>query len=321
MACFQACGAGRGVADDVRSAAGGVARPSGLGRRGRPCSASRCNCSPPAPGTLSILTVSMRSWPGSRLSSPWRLCSCARSGAPPRFRPCSFCRSWRKSSCAAIDLGRCRCWRRRRRRTRSGPVPYRRVAIFAAAIAWWVGAMACVVRSLEPQSRAARDRQGRRFVGGAVRRQRAGAARAGIPAARFRSPQRQLVGGHLMRSNRSKTARPACRLRKSRSIEKAQPALLQAEIAAPRAATQGRDQRLCARHCRLGGAGRFRQGARRRIGFDRRRAADQGSDASASSITARRSTPFRSRICRISPPPCTPSAMSWTRTRMFSSCS
>ncbi len=82
-------------------------------------------------------------------------------------------------------------------------------------------------------------------------------------------------------------------------LEKAQPGLLKAEIARL-ARTQGHDQHLCARHCRLGRSGRFHQGARRRTGLHRQRASDQGSNRQADqqSLDARHRAARRSAKLR-----------------------
>ena len=74
-------------------------------------------------------------------------------------------------------------------------------------------------------------RQSRRLVGGVIRRQCAGAPRAGIRAARLRRPQRQLVGICSTHSIEKETAKRASRLPKSRGSRKRSPRCSKREVA------------------------------------------------------------------------------------------
>ena len=104
-------------------------------------------------------------------------------------------------------------------------------AIYAAAVAWWVGAMASVIGSLEPQSRLRLIGRTRGLMGGAIRRQCAGASGPGISAAATSTPAAPIGGNSSTRFIDEKTGQaPACASEIAR-LEKAQPALLQAEVA------------------------------------------------------------------------------------------
>ncbi len=182
----------------------------------------------------------------------------------------------------------CRCSLRPPRRTRSGPAPITAGVIYAVAVAWWVGAMACVVQSLESRSATSRRRQSRRALWAALF-----VANALVPHAPvFLPPDFDARTANwwevLYALHQEKNGVARASPGEIARIEKAQPALLRGRSRPPRAAAQRRHRYLCARHRRLGRSGRVRQGTRRRIGIHRQRFADQGSNRPPHQSIARR---------------------------------
>ena len=317
VACLKACGAGGGVADDARSAAGRAAGPAGLCRRGGRCPHRAAIARGRILARFQSLTVSTRSLPGSRLSLRSRRCSCARPDAPARCRRMFVLSIVADIATTAIKLGfplvapaaaQSALW--------TGSIATD--AIYALAVVWWVGAMVCVVGSLEWQSPQARPRLIGRVVALWVA---LFVANALVPHApvflppNFDAAQRQLVGSSLR-------APPGTRRRGARTSRGSKKH--SRRCSRPRSPALAPQRKGVTDIYALGIAGWGDQDV-----FVKE--LDGGLESIASVLPIKDRTIrldqssrhgrqlFRSPICRIFRPPCMPSATSWTRTKTFSS--
>ena len=157
---------------------------------------------------------------------------------------------------------------------------YLAAAGYGAEIIWWIGAMVCVVSSLDQETLT------RRLVRIAALWIALFAANAVVPQAPvFAAPDFDVRDANWWEFLRAKYAANygQAALRRQRGSCTRQPSAGGAAAGRgrpARAAAQRRNRHLRARRCRLGGPGCVRQRDRRRPGVDRQRTADQGSHPS-----------------------------------------